>query len=142
MDRVPRLPALEDLWKAPAPAPLPDPPRPVRAGTVLIALPEPYAWIVNPGARLGRRARRRARRWFACQARLSALRGACVHPDLVRVLWADWSVTAVCAACGRHGNLLPVPAVGDTLVIPRDLEEFLAMTGMRSFRTGLSGIAP
>jgi hypothetical protein len=86
--------------------------------------------ILSP--RLPRREAKRARRWHAYMSRLHRARQDCAHPAPLRVLWADWTVTAVCPDCGQQGWPMRVPKIGQTLVIPRDLKELLALTGLRS----------
>ena len=75
---------------------------------------------------------RKLRRWYGYQRRLDRARASCAHPEVLRVLWADWTASPLCARCGHQGHPLKIAAGADTLVIPRDLKELLAIKGLRS----------
>ncbi len=132
---VPIHPALEDLWRLFEPSRLPDDPSEDRFGSMLpfelVALLQRFCLPPPP---LPPHVEARARRWHAYMGRLHRAREACLHVDPFRVLWADWTVTALCPDCGHHGRPVAVPKTGYTLVIPRDLKEFQAITGTRSIR--------
>ncbi len=130
---VPIHPALEDLWRL-----FENPPAKelaegsVFSGTELIKIRDMILRAFEWPVLLDYSEERRLRRWRRHLGRLHRSRERCLHGDILRVMWSDWSVTPLCADCGHQGHPMPVPAVADTLVIPRDLKELLARTGLRS----------
>lgn len=134
---VPIHPALEDLWRL-----FENPPakeaeeRSGFRGSELVEIHMLIARSLERPIRLERSEEKRLRRWHGYLGRLHRARQDCPHAEVLRVMWADWTVTPLCAECGHQGRPMATPAIGDTLVIPRDTHDYLALTGLRSLGPG------